>query len=523
MGKKKRGHPDLEELLSRPWCYYCERDFDDLKILISHQKAKHFKCDRCGRRLNTAGGLSVHMSQVHKETLSAVDNALPNRSSLDIEIFGMEGVPEDVLQAHNQRVLTQYHQAEAERRAVTGNPAPGVQGGGSQPKKPKFESPAELKKRLAEHKAKLAEQAAGSSSGDVTPLGAGHGLQTASPAYVSTPQYPTTSQLPLNGSGQPYPYPQPYGHSGATYPPGAASFQKQPDYASPVYAQYPPPVQQFPTTQFSPPQMSPQQFPPAASTLPQRPLGTKTPPVSFQQQQQSLRTQTPPQTSPFPSRPPNLPTAPSLPQRPSFGAPQVNAFQMQQLHHGQPSYGIEKSQSSRSPSGPLPAGEQPSTSIDDLISGAAKQADEIAGKSPTPTGKPEDGIGEKPAKKEKEKPKATRMVYSDNEISPEEKMARLPRYAFVPKRKEETVLEDATTAAAAGVNTASDHLEEWWQRPAKSSTHQSSTRHMYPLNAVSALILSNCDEQARARLKKPESEPDKAVELYRKDKTTVHG
>jgi hypothetical protein len=56
MGKKKRGHPDIEEILSRPWCYYCERDFDDLKILISHQKAKHFKCERCGRRLNTAGG-----------------------------------------------------------------------------------------------------------------------------------------------------------------------------------------------------------------------------------------------------------------------------------------------------------------------------------------------------------------------------------------------------------------------------------------------------------------------------------
>jgi hypothetical protein len=58
MVKKKRGHPDLEELLGRPWCYYCERDFDDLKILISHQKAKHFKCERCGRRLNTAGGIS---------------------------------------------------------------------------------------------------------------------------------------------------------------------------------------------------------------------------------------------------------------------------------------------------------------------------------------------------------------------------------------------------------------------------------------------------------------------------------
>lgn len=38
-----------------------ERDFDDLKILISHQKAKHFKCERCGRRLNTAGGM-LHLS-----------------------------------------------------------------------------------------------------------------------------------------------------------------------------------------------------------------------------------------------------------------------------------------------------------------------------------------------------------------------------------------------------------------------------------------------------------------------------
>merc|ERR1712230_233615 len=96
VGKKKRGHPDVEEVLSRPWCYYCERDFDDLKILISHQKAKHFKCERCGRRLNTAGGLSVHMNQVHKETLTSVDNSLPNRQGLEVEIFGMEGIPDDV-------------------------------------------------------------------------------------------------------------------------------------------------------------------------------------------------------------------------------------------------------------------------------------------------------------------------------------------------------------------------------------------------------------------------------------------
>lgn len=59
MTKKRKRYPDLDQKLERPWCYYCERDFDDLKILISHQKAKHFKCDRCGRRLNTAGGVYV--------------------------------------------------------------------------------------------------------------------------------------------------------------------------------------------------------------------------------------------------------------------------------------------------------------------------------------------------------------------------------------------------------------------------------------------------------------------------------
>ena len=209
MTKKKRGHPDLQEKLDRPWCYYCERDFDDLKILISHQKAKHFKCERCGRRLNTAGGmfdsvlrssaafkarqhtshlteltfrvgLNVHMNQVHKETLANVENALPNRQGLDIEIFGMEGIPGDVVETHNQRVIQQHYADEQERAAVTGNPVGGSTGASASNanKRPKFESPSDLKKRLAEHKARKTAQEAGGSSGDVTPLGAGQGTQS---------------------------------------------------------------------------------------------------------------------------------------------------------------------------------------------------------------------------------------------------------------------------------------------------------------------------------------------------------
>ena len=48
---------------------YCERDFEDEKVLIQHQKAKHFKCPHCNKKLNTAGGMVVHVAQVHKETI----------------------------------------------------------------------------------------------------------------------------------------------------------------------------------------------------------------------------------------------------------------------------------------------------------------------------------------------------------------------------------------------------------------------------------------------------------------------
>ena len=63
---------------------------------------------------------------------------------------------------------------------------------------------------------------------------------------------------------------------------------------------------------------------------------------------------------------------------------------------------------------------------------------------------------EKKSKKEKEKDKDTRMVYSDNETSPEEKMAKLSRYAFNPEGKEDTVLGDANTAAVTGVDRGYD-------------------------------------------------------------------
>lgn len=130
------------------------------------------------------------------------------------------------------------------------------------------------------------------------------------------------------------------------------------------------------------------------------------------------------------------------------------------------------------------------SSVDDLISGAAREPDDIdeiirmaeAGikppkktdlqvqpvstaapasitlaptvSTPQPTITPEATEKAEPAEKKpkKDKDKNTKMIYSDNEVSPEEKLAKMPRYAFVPDGKGETVLVDATEApGVAGV------------------------------------------------------------------------
>ena len=82
---------------------YCNRDFDDEKILIQHQKAKHFKCHICHKKLYTGPGLAIHCMQVHKETIDAVPNAIPGRTDIELEIYGMEGIPEKDMDERRRR------------------------------------------------------------------------------------------------------------------------------------------------------------------------------------------------------------------------------------------------------------------------------------------------------------------------------------------------------------------------------------------------------------------------------------
>ncbi|KAJ4341137.1 hypothetical protein N0V95_007301 [Ascochyta clinopodiicola] len=321
MTKKRKRYPDLNQKLERPWCFYCERDFDDLKILISHQKAKHFKCDRCGRRLNTAGGLSVHMNQVHKENLTHVENAIGGRQGLEVEIFGMEGVPAEILDQHNQHV-TQKHFAEEEERArVTGNPVRGQYANGQvlpSKRKKVNESLDEIEERA--NKFRHDRQ---------------NGILPAPPVEVAPPN-PVRRQLLTRI------------HTADTLqtPPAAAVVAAAPPYGAPPAA--------FPGA----PAYPPQPFPTNGA---------------------------------IPARPGSIPGQPAaLPPRPGFGAPP--AF----VQNGSDPAAIH-------------------ASVDDLIGSVAHEA---AGAG-----------GDKKEDKKSKKNANIKLVFFDDNISPEEKMARLPRFA----------------------------------------------------------------------------------------------
>ena len=137
------------------------------------------------------------MNQVHKEDLKKVENALENRSDPSIEIFGTEGIPEDIKQSHKIRVTQHYYDAAAARQAKTGNPQPGSND--PIPKRPKLEDEGDLKKKLAEWRAQKAAAAQAKTNG--------------------------ASEVPApfqNGYPQQYPYQQgqqPYGFQ----PPNSAS------------------------------------------------------------------------------------------------------------------------------------------------------------------------------------------------------------------------------------------------------------------------------------------------------------
>ncbi|KXN81495.1 hypothetical protein AN958_04519 [Leucoagaricus sp. SymC.cos] len=233
----------------RPWCWYCEREFEDEKVLMQHQKAKHFKCGMCPRRLNTAGGLAVHIQQVHKlepENLPRIENALPGRDGYEVEIFGMEGIPAPDVADYKRR-------KEIELGLAAGTISQ------PQAKRPKIDnrpmSELELKAQLEAHKALM-------------------GLNNAEPSTSSTPDTNGGGNAVVYGApaqtyaAPPVPMPPPSGPSPPPpFPPGVSSPPGMPGHPPPFPPPFPgglppgPPPPGFPFPPGFPPG-GPPPFPP---------------------------------------------------------------------------------------------------------------------------------------------------------------------------------------------------------------------------------------------------------------------
>ncbi|CAL1132812.1 unnamed protein product [Cladocopium goreaui] len=105
MGRKKvlgaNEAPEVAE--STPFCYYCDREFDDVKTLVHHQRTKHFCCGECGRTFGSVTSLRVHMLNSYKKSLKEVPHAMSGRENPDVVVHGMDGLPQDILEERIQK------------------------------------------------------------------------------------------------------------------------------------------------------------------------------------------------------------------------------------------------------------------------------------------------------------------------------------------------------------------------------------------------------------------------------------
>lgn len=103
MGRSKKaggGAASQKEL--KPFCYYCDRTFNDEIVLLQHQRGKHFHCPECDHnairgKCESIQGLIVHTLKIHGKTLSRVPNAMQGRDNPSSNVFGMDGIPESIL------------------------------------------------------------------------------------------------------------------------------------------------------------------------------------------------------------------------------------------------------------------------------------------------------------------------------------------------------------------------------------------------------------------------------------------
>ena len=471
----------------------------------------------------------------------------------------MEGIPEDIMFAHRQRIAIAFQEAEQARMASSGHGGQNNNAPGS--KKAKLtESKEDLKARLAAHRAaKEAEREAKANGTWKEPEAVANSDGASTPAAADSPAPAVGVLMPhylriyadhkqAMSENSPHVHavaPSPYGQQpGMTYnqfppqyagqamdvthgaqptppqggfyslptlggpPPGMYGNGGPPPNAYAPYAPLPMPVHGSEQGYgMGPPPGAGSPFQPLPGMMPMPPnagFGAPSPPPGAY----GASSPVPPggygHAAPFgvaPSAPPGgyaappprtftprapsqgLTLAPGLPQRPA-DVPRISQFEIKQMHQGgnftssyvsnapgvkpavrnehdntaslqSPALGDESHVMSANGSGQQPTEHD----IDELIAqGMASAAQQDAAKASIST----DTLAQyepvasaaaaapvaaptKTAKKQKEKDKQ-RLVYIDNEVSPEEKRSKLSKYAFDP-----TEMSQADSQAATGM------------------------------------------------------------------------
>ncbi|KAI6151493.1 hypothetical protein BKA82DRAFT_2874462 [Pisolithus tinctorius] len=147
----------------------------------------------CPRRLNTAGGLAVHIAsaQLEPENLPRIENALPGRDGYEVEIFGMEGIPAPDVADYKRR-------REIELGLAAGSISQ------PQPKRPKIDNrPLSEDELRAQLEARKALMGASSDAPAAAPAPeATAAVYNAATAYA-VPPAPTPGITPLGASPPP--------------------------------------------------------------------------------------------------------------------------------------------------------------------------------------------------------------------------------------------------------------------------------------------------------------------------------
>lgn len=113
MGRKKK------KSKQKIWCFYCDREFADEKVLTDHQKARHFKCPECYKRVMTMGGLTVHMTQVHKMAIEKCVATPGLRGCGELELPRPHAVTRARIHPRLTNCLRAFAGSPTPKRAVT--------------------------------------------------------------------------------------------------------------------------------------------------------------------------------------------------------------------------------------------------------------------------------------------------------------------------------------------------------------------------------------------------------------------